>query len=122
MLLLKDGTAVPARIINDIQSLLLTVMCNVAGIFLYKKSSGQVIADQTERNCFVEAAIAFCKLQHLNHMIPVKTQVSHPIVLCEVYSPTSYRNLLMKNGLLLKSFILLLHVFLTHVLFSDSTC
>lgn len=71
----SDGTAVPARIINDIQSLLLTVMCNVAGIFLCKKSFGQVIADQTERNCFVEAAIAFCKLQHLNHMIPVKTQV-----------------------------------------------
>ncbi|XP_024020745.1 uncharacterized protein LOC21389324 [Morus notabilis] len=71
----SDGTAVSGGILNDIQSLLLTVMCNVAGIFLCKKSSGQVIADQTERNCFVEAAIAFCKLQHLNLMVPVKTQV-----------------------------------------------
>ncbi|XP_062097200.1 calcineurin-binding protein 1 isoform X2 [Humulus lupulus] len=70
-----DGNIVPASTVKDIQSLLLSVMCNIAGIFLSKKSSGLVIADQTERHCFVEAAIAFCKLQHLNLTVPVKTQV-----------------------------------------------
>ncbi|PON67874.1 Signal transduction response regulator [Parasponia andersonii] len=70
-----DANIIPASSINDIQSLLLSVMCNVAGIFLCKKSSGLLIVDQTERHCFVEAAIAFCKLQHLNLTVPVKTQV-----------------------------------------------
>jgi calcineurin-binding protein cabin-1 len=63
--------------IGGIQSLLLSVMCNVASILLCKKSSGLLIADQAERCCFVNAAIGFCKLQHLNPNLPVKTQVSH---------------------------------------------
>uniref|UniRef100_A0A803QRQ8 Uncharacterized protein n=1 Tax=Cannabis sativa TaxID=3483 RepID=A0A803QRQ8_CANSA len=69
-----DSNIVPASTIKDIQSLLLSVMCNIAGIFLSKKASGLEIADQIERHCFVEAAIAFCKLQHLNLTVPVKTQ------------------------------------------------
>lgn len=63
--------------IGDIQSLLLSVMCNVASILLCKKSSGLLVADEAERCCFVDAAIGFCKLQHLNPNCPVKTQVSH---------------------------------------------
>ncbi|KAM6562519.1 hypothetical protein CsatB_022517 [Cannabis sativa] len=70
-----DSNIVPASTVKDIQSLLLSVMCNIAGIFLSKKASGLEIADQIERHCFVEAAIAFCKLQHLNLTVPVKTQV-----------------------------------------------
>uniref|UniRef100_A0A803PHX4 Uncharacterized protein n=1 Tax=Cannabis sativa TaxID=3483 RepID=A0A803PHX4_CANSA len=69
-----DSNIVPASTVKDIQSLLLSVMCNIAGIFLSKKASGLEIADQIERHCFVEAAIAFCKLQHLNLTVPVKTQ------------------------------------------------
>ncbi|XP_043721210.1 calcineurin-binding protein 1 [Telopea speciosissima] len=64
--------------IGDIQSLLLTVMCNIVGIFLSKKSSGSGTAEQTElkeSRCFVDAAIAFFKLQHLNQTVPVKSQV-----------------------------------------------
>lgn len=79
--LLQDNIVVPTSSINDIQSLLLSVMCNVAGIFICKKSSGLVIADETEKNCFIEAAIALCKLQHLNVTVPVKTQVSYVMFL-----------------------------------------
>lgn len=73
---LQDSNSVPMSSIGDLQCLLLSVMCNVASIFLCKKSPELVIADEIEQSCFIEASIAFCKLQHLNHMIPVKTQVS----------------------------------------------
>lgn len=66
---------IPMSSIGDMQCLLLSVMCNVASIFLSKKSSDLVITDQIERSCFIEASIAFCKLQHLNITITVKTQV-----------------------------------------------
>lgn len=79
--MLQDNIVVPTSSINYIQSLLLSVMCNVAGVFICRKSSGLVIADATDKNCFVEATIALCKLQHLNVMVPVKTQVSHVLVL-----------------------------------------
>ncbi|XP_004291149.1 PREDICTED: uncharacterized protein LOC101292862 [Fragaria vesca subsp. vesca] len=71
----SDSNSVPMSSIGDLQCLLLSVMCNVASIFLCKKSPELVIADEIEQSCFIEASIAFCKLQHLNHMIPVKTQV-----------------------------------------------
>ncbi|KAJ4708134.1 Tetratricopeptide repeat (TPR)-like superfamily protein [Melia azedarach] len=64
--------------ICDIQSLLLAVMCNVASNFLSKKSCGPLNVDQTDQKqqcCFVDAVTAFCKLQHLNPTVPVKTQV-----------------------------------------------
>lgn len=65
-------------VISDIHSLLLELMCNVANKYLSKKSSGLGISDQNDREerCyFVDAAIAFCKLQHLNPDVPIKTQV-----------------------------------------------
>ncbi|XP_062023853.1 calcineurin-binding protein 1 isoform X1 [Rosa rugosa] len=71
----SDSNSVPMSSIGDLQCLLLSVMCNVASIFLCKKSPELVTADEIEQSCFIEASIAFCKLQHLNHMIPVKTQV-----------------------------------------------
>lgn len=73
-----NGIVYPVSIIGDLQSLLLAVMLNVARNFLSKKSLEPVIADQSEQKqkcCFLSAAIAFCKLQHLNSTIPVKTQV-----------------------------------------------
>lgn len=63
--------------INDIQSLMFSVMCQVASVFFCKKSSGLVVADQAETSCFIEAAISFCKLQHLNPAVSIGTQVSH---------------------------------------------
>ncbi|XP_068647535.1 calcineurin-binding protein 1 [Aristolochia californica] len=74
----QDGFAAPLDAIGEIQYLLLTVMCNTVGVLLYQKSSGSGLASHTEQlesRCFVDAAIAFCKLQHLNPAIPVKTQV-----------------------------------------------
>lgn len=73
-LCLQNSSIVPGSCISDIQNLLLSVMCNFASIFICKKSSGVVTADQTER-CFVEAATVFCKVQHLIYTVPVKTQV-----------------------------------------------
>lgn len=70
--------------IGDIQSLLLAAMGNVASSLICKNSSGLVIADETERRCFVNAAIAFCKLQHLNPNLTVKTQVSQELILYEL--------------------------------------
>ncbi|KAG6649279.1 calcineurin-binding protein 1 isoform X3 [Carya illinoinensis] len=71
----SNGVIVPMSCIGDIQSLLLSVMCNVASILSCKKSSGLVVGDQAERCCFVDSAIAFCKLQHLKPTLPVKAQV-----------------------------------------------
>uniref|UniRef100_A0A803LBH5 Calcineurin-binding protein 1 n=1 Tax=Chenopodium quinoa TaxID=63459 RepID=A0A803LBH5_CHEQI len=64
--------------IADIQALLLALMCNIARMSFCKKPSGVSSPDHGElkRKCFfVNAAIAFCKLQHLDLTIPIKTQV-----------------------------------------------
>lgn len=76
---MQDGLSIPVSIIGHIQSLILTVMCNVVGTLLCQKSSGLGTGNQTEHlesQCLVDAAIAFCKLQHLIPAIPIKTQVS----------------------------------------------
>ncbi|KAM1022388.1 hypothetical protein ACFX2I_043312 [Malus domestica] len=56
-------------------------MYNTASIFLSTKSSGLVNTDQIGRSWFIEASIAFCKIQHLNAMINVKTQGSGGITI-----------------------------------------
>ncbi|KAK9211168.1 hypothetical protein WN943_000542 [Citrus x changshan-huyou] len=63
-----NGFNVLVSSICDIQCLLLAVMYNVASNFLSKKFSGPLNIDQTDQKlqcCFVNAAIAFCKLQYL---------------------------------------------------------
>ncbi|KAM1364968.1 hypothetical protein ACFX13_044048 [Malus domestica] len=60
---------------------ILSVMYNTASIFLSTKSSGLVNTDQIGRSWFIEASIAFCKIQHLNAMINVKTQGSGGITI-----------------------------------------
>ncbi|KAL5850527.1 hypothetical protein ACOSQ4_008540 [Xanthoceras sorbifolium] len=74
----SNSFVIPESRIGDLQSLLLVVMCNVASNFLCKKSSGRAVVDETDQKqqcCIVDAATAFCKLQHLNLTVPVKTQV-----------------------------------------------
>lgn len=69
---------IPAAVIGDIQSLLVMAMCNIANLYFAKKSSGLGVSESTEQNeqCyFVDAAIAFCKLQQLNLNLPIKSQV-----------------------------------------------
>ncbi|CAK9158814.1 unnamed protein product [Ilex paraguariensis] len=73
----SNGSAVPMKTIGDIQSLLLAHMCNIASMYFSKKTSGPGSSDQndlSQRCCFIDATIAFCKLQHLNPAVPVKTQ------------------------------------------------
>ncbi|KAL2548434.1 Tetratricopeptide repeat (TPR)-like superfamily protein [Forsythia ovata] len=73
----ENSNGVPMTVVGDIQSLLLALMCNIAGTYFSKKSSGLGVPhsiEQTERCSFVDAAIAFCKLQHLDFSVPIKTQ------------------------------------------------
>ncbi|KAL6501999.1 hypothetical protein OROGR_027132 [Orobanche gracilis] len=68
---------IPVGVIGDIQSLLLTYMCNIANSCFCKKSYGLGVLEsieQTEKSYFVNAAIAFCKLEQLNVNIPIKFQ------------------------------------------------
>ncbi|XP_062212069.1 calcineurin-binding protein 1-like isoform X1 [Phragmites australis] len=74
----QDGWSSLISIVGDIQSLLLTIMCAAVKMILSRKfscfgTSYQV--DQLESSCLVDAAIAFCKLQHLDPTISIKTQV-----------------------------------------------
>ncbi|KAJ1409794.1 Tetratricopeptide-like helical domain superfamily [Sesbania bispinosa] len=71
----SDGLTVPTSSICQMQSLLLLIMSYVANILVCNKASAQVISDQVESSCFVDAAIVFCKLQHLSPTTPIKTQV-----------------------------------------------
>ncbi|PHT74111.1 hypothetical protein T459_21388, partial [Capsicum annuum] len=73
----ENSNGVPMTVIGDIQSLLLMFMCNVANTYSCKKFSASGISDHREQReslYFVDAAIAFCKLQHLIPNVPIKTQ------------------------------------------------
>lgn len=79
-MLLQNGVAILKSSIRDIQYLLLAAMCNVARTLSCRTFSGSVTVDQTEqkqRGAFLDAAITFCKLQHLDGTADVKTQVSY---------------------------------------------
>jgi calcineurin-binding protein cabin-1 len=83
ILCLQNGKIIHFGSIGDIQSLLLAVMCHSAN-YLSKKSSVPAISEELEQKqicCFVDAGIAYCKLQHLVHTIPVKTQVSYTFLM-----------------------------------------
>ncbi|XP_004245382.2 calcineurin-binding protein 1 [Solanum lycopersicum] len=73
----ENSNGVPVTVIGDIQSLLLMFMCNVANTYSCKKFSSSGISDHTEQResvYFIDAVIAFCKLQHLIPNVPIKTQ------------------------------------------------
>ena len=74
----QDGWSSLVSIVGDIQSLLLTIMCAAVKIILSRKlscSGTSYQVDQLESSCLIDAAIAFCKLQHLDPTISIKTQV-----------------------------------------------
>ncbi|OEL37163.1 hypothetical protein BAE44_0001817 [Dichanthelium oligosanthes] len=74
----QDGWSSLVSIVGDIQSLLLTIMCAAVKIILSRKLSCSGIpyqVDQLESSCLIDAAIAFCKLQHFDPTISIKTQV-----------------------------------------------
>lgn len=75
---MKDGFKDLVCVIGEIQSLILNVMCGAVKLILSQKapnSSASKQMDQMEIWCLIDAAIAFCKLQHLDPSVPVKTQV-----------------------------------------------
>ncbi|VFQ73182.1 unnamed protein product [Cuscuta campestris] len=68
---------VPTTILGDIHSFLLRLMCKIANTYLRQRSSMDC-SDQSEPNdrCyFVDAAVAFCKLQHSIANVPIKSQI-----------------------------------------------
>ncbi|CAM0875407.1 unnamed protein product [Alopecurus aequalis] len=67
----QDGSSSLLYIIGGIQSLLLKIMCAAVKMIVLGTSDQ---ADQLESSCLVNAAIAFCKLQHLDPRISIKTQ------------------------------------------------
>ncbi|KAM0822283.1 hypothetical protein ACQ4PT_071592 [Festuca glaucescens] len=74
----QDGLSSLVFIIGGIQSLLLKIMCAAVKMIVWRKlscSGTSDQADQLDSSCLVDAAIAFCKLQHLDPTISVKTQV-----------------------------------------------
>lgn len=76
----QNAVVAPRDCIAGIQSLLLTVMSNIVRHFLSKRYSDSQISDEIEeeqKSCFLDAAIGFCKLQHLDSTISTKCQVSH---------------------------------------------
>ncbi|CAN6457209.1 unnamed protein product [Victoria cruziana] len=76
-----DGFAIPMATVAQIQNVLLIVMSNMArGLFRHKP----VCMGHLESNCFVDAAMAFCKLQHAITSIPVKTQVDLIVTMHEL--------------------------------------
>ena len=80
-------------IVGDIQSLLLTIMCAAVKIILSRKlscSGTSYQVDQLESSCLIDAAIAFCKLQHLDPTISIKTQVCTTFILAKVIELCSF--------------------------------
>ncbi|WJX42066.1 hypothetical protein P8452_29339 [Trifolium repens] len=71
----SDGLTIPTSSLCQMQSLLLLIMSYVANVLVCNNTSAQAISDQVESSCFVDAAIVFCKLQHLSRTTPIKTQV-----------------------------------------------
>ncbi|KAK4412567.1 Calcineurin-binding protein 1 [Sesamum alatum] len=73
----ENSKRVPVAAIGDIQSLLLMFLCNIANSCFAKRSFGLgdlESIEQAEQCYFVDTAIAFCKLQHLNFNVPIKSQ------------------------------------------------
>jgi hypothetical protein len=80
----QEGLSSLVHTIGNIQSLLLTIMCAAVKMIVWRKlscSGTSDEADQLESSCLVDAAIAFCKLQHLDPTISVKTQVRVSFIL-----------------------------------------
>lgn len=79
LLCIQVGNDGPACSIGDVQSLLLAVMCNIVSMLSSRKPTESEPVDTSEKkqkSCFVNSAIAFCKFQHLDPVVPIKAQVS----------------------------------------------
>ena len=66
---------IPTTLLGQVQCLLLTIMCHVVRSLPFS-IAGADPNEQLESSCFADAAVAFCKLQHLDLSVSVKKQVS----------------------------------------------
>ncbi|KFK29893.1 hypothetical protein AALP_AA7G192300 [Arabis alpina] len=74
----SNDMVAPRDCVAGIQSLLLTVMSNIVRHSLSKRYSDSLNAEgfeEEQKSCFLDAAIGFCKLQHLDSTISTKYQV-----------------------------------------------
>jgi len=79
----QDDMVAPRDCVAGIQALLLRVMSNIVRHFFSKRYSDSQNADGIEeekKSCFLDAAIGFCKLQHLDATISTKYQVRHGLL------------------------------------------
>ncbi|KAI5383084.1 hypothetical protein KIW84_063621 [Lathyrus oleraceus] len=58
----SDGLAVPTSSVCQMQSLMLLIMGYVANVLMCNVTSAQVISEQVEGHCFVDAAIVSAKI------------------------------------------------------------
>ena len=74
-----EGYKSLSPVLGRTQLLLLTLMCHFVQTLSHRKINSGVanlsLSTQTHSNCFVDSAIAFCRLQHLLLAIPMEHQV-----------------------------------------------
>ncbi|XP_057516436.1 calcineurin-binding protein 1 isoform X3 [Amaranthus tricolor] len=78
---------IPGNSIAGMQTLLLALMCNIARMSFCKKPSGILSSDpceQKQKCFFVNAVVAFWKLQHLDLTISIKAQVDLIVAIHDV--------------------------------------
>eukprot|EP00250_Pteridium_aquilinum_P016505 c23135_g1_i3 orf=228-6338(+) len=66
---------VDAKLLGCMQQLLLTVMCHLLALRGVPRFSVSDPSEQSEATCFVDAAVSFCRLQHLHSGTSVEEQV-----------------------------------------------
>lgn len=83
----QNVIVVASRIIGDIQLPLLALMCSIVNMNFSRRSSGVAVSEESEqwqKGCFVDAAIAFFKLQNLIPSVPVKSQTELIVAIHEM--------------------------------------
>ncbi|XP_023642017.1 uncharacterized protein LOC111831572 [Capsella rubella] len=70
-----NGMVAPRDCVDGIQALLLIVMSYIVRNFLSKRDTDGDGIEEEKKSCFLDAAIGFCKLQHLDSTMSTKYQV-----------------------------------------------
>lgn len=75
----SEGYKSLSPVLGRTQVLLLTLMCHFVQTLSHRKGNTGVanlsLGTQAYSNCFVDSAIAFCRLQHLQSAVPMEHQV-----------------------------------------------
>ncbi|KAG0581073.1 hypothetical protein KC19_4G222800 [Ceratodon purpureus] len=83
-----EGYKSISPVLGRTQLLLLTLMCHFVQTLSHRKINTGVanlsLSTQTYSNCFVDSAIAFCRLQHLLPAVPMEHQVALLVTLHDI--------------------------------------